>query len=226
MLKKQIEEILDASKANGWVLEPDAKRIFKEQGLPVPSFALAGSVEEARAKAQEIGYPVVAKVVSPRVIHKSDVGGVIVNIGNDDDLGTAFSRLSALEGFQGMLVEEMLPRGVELIVGATIDFQFGPVILVGLGGTSAEVYKDTALRLAPLEQKDVVSMIKQLKAHPLLEGYRGAEPVNMEELTRVMVGFSELVMDMEERIESVDLNPVICRGDKCIIADARIMLKK
>jgi acetate---CoA ligase (ADP-forming) subunit beta len=226
MLKKEIEKVLCASKANGWVLEPDAMGIFKEKGLPVPSFGVAGSSPEAVAKAREIGYPVVAKVVSPRIIHKSDVGGVVVNIRSDEEIDAAFTRLAVLDGFQGMLVEEMLPRGVELIVGATIDFQFGPVILLGLGGTSAEVYKDTALRLAPLEPKDVFSMVKQLKAHPLLEGYRGAEPVDMEELARVIVLFSGLVMEMEGWIDSIDLNPVICTGSTCIIADARIMLAK
>lgn len=224
MLKKEIEKVLRASRAHGWVLEPDAKSIFRQKGLPVPRFGFAATLQEARAKADEIGYPVVAKVVSPRIVHKSDAGGVAVNLRSDGELDAAFSRLAAMEGFRGVLVEEMLPRGIELIAGAVVDYQFGPVILLGLGGTSAEVYKDTALRLAPLETKDVLSMMRQLKAHPLLEGYRGAEPVDAEELARVIVGFSELVMEMEGWIESVDLNPVICRGKKCVIADARIML--
>jgi acetate---CoA ligase (ADP-forming) subunit beta len=226
MLKKKIEKVLSASRANGWVLEPDAKGILKEKGLPVPAFRLAGSMPEARAKAREIGYPVVAKVVSPLILHKSDVGGVAVNIGSDEEIDAAYTRLAALDGFQGVLVEEMLPRGIELIVGATVDAQFGPVILLGLGGTSAEVYNDTALRLAPLEPGDVLSMIRQLKAHPLLEGYRGAEPVDAKELTRVIVLFSRLVMEMEGWIESIDLNPVVCTGSRCVIADARIMLAK
>ncbi len=165
-------------------------------------------------------------MVSPRVIHKSDVGGVIVNIGSDEELGAAFSRFSALDGLTACYVEEMLSGGIELIVGATIDYQFGPVILLGLGGTSVEIYKDTALRLAPLSPKDVLSMVAQLKAHPLLEGYRGAEPVDMGELTRVSVLFSNLVMEMEGQIESIDLNPVLCKGSRCTIADARIMLAK
>ena len=226
MLKKEIEEVLDASKANGWVLEPDAKTILKAEGLPVPRFAWAKDGPGARMKARKIGYPVAVKVVSPRIVHKSDVGGVAIDIGCDEQLDATFSRLSLLDGFKGVLVEEMLAGDIELIVGATVDYQFGPVILLGLGGTAVEIYKDTALRLAPLASKDVLSMVGQLKARPLLEGFRGAEPIDLGELTRILVTFSKLVMDMEGQIESVDLNPVICKGSRCTIADARIMLAK
>jgi acyl-CoA synthetase (NDP forming) len=115
--------------------------------------------------------------------------------------------------------------GVELIVGAKIDYQFGPVILLGMGGTGVEIYKDAVLRMAPLQERDVSSMVKNLKAHPLLEGYRGSEPVDLNGLTHMMLAFSNLVMDLEEEIESMDLNPVMCSSKSCIIADARIMLQ-
>lgn len=226
MLNDDGRAIIERSRGIGWVLEPDAKSLFAMAGLPVPRFAWARDSTEAMKAARTIGYPVAAKVVSPRIVHKSDAGGVAVNIANDRDLEAAVSRFSRMDGFDGVIVEEMLSPGVELIVGASIDFQFGPVILLGLGGTSAEIYRDTAIRLAPLKEEDVRSMISRLKAYPLLTGYRGAEPVNMEELTRILVRFSELVMEMEEMIESIDLNPVICRADRCTIADARIMLAK
>ncbi len=226
MMRQETRTCLEASKARGWVLEPDAKTLLREEGLPVPRFGTATNREEALARAHDIGYPVVAKVVSPLVIHKSDVGGVAVNIRSDEQLDAAFSRFARLDGFEAMLVEEMMPGCVELIVGATIDLQFGPVILLGLGGTSVEIYKDTALRLAPLQEKDVLAMVRQLKAHPLLEGYRGGEPIDMTELTRLLVRFSQLVMELEELIESIDLNPVLCKGSQCVIADARIMLAK
>ncbi len=226
MLRQETKACLEASKARGWVLEPDAKTILRDEGLPLPRFAKAANREEALAGAREIGYPAVAKVVSPLVIHKSDVGGVAVNIRSDAELDAAFSRLSKLDGFEAMLVEEMVSGSVELIVGASVDLQFGPVILLGLGGTSVEIYKDTALRLAPLQEKDVLAMVGKLKAHPLLEGYRGAEPIDMAELTRVLVLFSRFVMDAEEWIESIDLNPVLCKSSRCVIADARIMLAR
>ena len=122
-----------------------------------------------------------------------------------------------------MMVEEMV-AGVELIIGAKVDNQFGPVILVGMGGTGVEIYHDTCLRMAPLQQKEAESMIKSLKAYQLLEGYRGSEPVNVSALTGMITAFSDLIMQLEDFIESVDLNPVMCSQDNCVIADARIVL--
>ena len=216
--------ILESSRDRGWVLEPDAKKILAEAGLSVPGFHFAASREDAFSAARDIGYPLVAKIVSPRALHKSDVGGVVVGIGADDQLGEVFDRFSRLEGFLGVHLEEMV-AGVELIAGAKIDPQFGPVILLGMGGTGVEIYQDTAVRMAPLVPEDVESMVHALKARRLLEGYRGAPAVSMEKLTKTLLRFSELVMEIADRIESIDLNPVMCGAEVCIIADARIMLR-
>ncbi len=224
MLKKQMEEILSASRETGWVMEPEAKRFFSMAGLDIARFAWATSAEEAIRCAKKIGYPVVGKVVSPKVMHKSERDGVTVGIDSDGKLAETFERFSRIEGFAGILVEEML-SGVELIVGAKSDYQFGPVILLGVGGTGVEIYRDVSLRMAPLAEKDVQFMIKGLKAHQLLEGYRGSEPINLRELTRLLSEFSGLVMNFQEMIESIDLNPVICSSTRCIVADARIILK-
>jgi len=225
VLNDEMKRILLAAKGAGWVTEPEAKRFFYLAGIPVPRHLWVRSVEEGVRFARKIGYPVVAKVVSPEVVHKSDAGGVVVGIPGDRELRAAHDHFRGLAGFDGMLVEEMVP-GIELIVGAKIDHQFGPVILMGVGGTGVEIYKDVALRMAPLRERDVASMVKSLMAHPLLEGYRGAEPVDLGALTRTTIAFSELVMEMEEMIESIDLNPVKCSSRGCIVADARIMLKK
>jgi len=224
VLRREIRDILTASRKLGWVLEPEAKRLFSLAGLDIPKFTWATRLEEAVRFARENGYPVVAKVISSKVLHKSDMGGVVVGIDSDVKLGETFRRLSQLNGFAGMLVEEML-SGVELIVGAKMDYQFGPVILLGIGGTGVEIYRDTSLRMAPLTKMDVESMVKGLKAHQLLEGYRGSEPVNLTELTRMLIAFSDLVMGIEGLIESIDLNPVMCSSSRCVVADARIMLK-
>ncbi len=224
-MKKGIRDILSASKDVGWVLEPQAKRLFSMAGLEVPRFTWSTTVEEAVQYAHEIGYPIVAKVVSPRIVHKSDRDGVAVGIDSDGKLTETFTRFSRMEGFVGVLVEEMM-SGVELMAGAKIDYQFGPVILLGIGGTGVEIYRDIALRMAPLRERDVESMVKGLKASRLLEGYRGSEPINLSELIGLLVTFSDLVMDLEEFIESIDLNPVICSSTKCVVADARIMLKE
>ena len=114
--------------------------------------------------------------------------------------------------------------GIELIAGATIDYQFGPVILFGAGGTGVEIYRDTTLRMAPLSPEDVTSMLRDLKVTALLEGHRGSRPVHLEKLIRTLTAFSELVMDLEGAVESVDINPLMCSAERCVAADARIML--
>lgn len=225
MLTKEMEEILSASREIGWVLEPQAKRIFSLGGLDVPRFAWAVTLDEALRFAKEIHYPVVGKIVSPLVVHKSDQNGVEVGIDNDHQLKETFDRFSRIEGFRGMLVEEMV-SGVELIVGAKMDLQFGPVVLFGMGGKWVEIYRDVVLRMAPLRQQDIDSMMKCLRARPLLEGYRGTTPINKNELSKLLMTFSSLVMDLEKVIESIDLNPVLCSPTKCVIADARIMLRR
>jgi hypothetical protein len=225
MLTREVRDIISSSKATGWVLEPEAKRILSSLGLDVPRFVWAKRLEEAIQFAEEIGYPVVGKVVSPKLVHKSDRNGVELGIDNSGRLKETLLRFSQTDGFAGMLVEEMI-FGMELIVGAKVDDQFGPVVLLGIGGTGVEIYKDVTLRMAPLALRDIESMIRCLKAHSLLEGYRGSKPINLEELSRLLRTFSDFVMDLEGLIESIDLNPVICSPTRCVIADARIMLRQ
>jgi acyl-CoA synthetase (NDP forming) len=224
MVKKEILTILKTSKKWGWVLEPEAKRIFSLEGLDMPRFDVAKVPGDVLRIGIEIGYPVVAKIVSPEVLHKSDVHGVAVGVSGDKDLKEVFERFRKIEGFEGMLVEEMIP-GIELIIGAKHDYQFGPMILLGFGGTGVEIYKDVSLRMAPLHEKDVDSMIHGLKAKKLLEGYRGAEPIDMKALKRTLIEFSRLVMKLKDFVESIDLNPVMCTPKRCVVADARIILK-
>ena len=225
MLTREMEEILSASKTAGWVLEPQAKRLFSLAGIDVPRYVWVRRIEDAIPFAEEIGYPVVAKIVSPEVVHKSEHNGVAVGIKDGKELKATFKRFSQLEGFNGVLVEEML-SGIELIIGAKVDLQFGPVVLFGIGGIWVEIYRDVVLRMAPLQPKDVDSMVRCLKGRRILEGYRGTAPINLEELKSLLVTFSNLVMDLEKYMESIDLNPVICFSTRCVVADARIMLRK
>jgi acyl-CoA synthetase (NDP forming) len=220
----EIAQIIEHSRVNGWVLEPDAKHLFSLAGLDVPRYTLAKTLDEALHFAHEIGYPVVAKIVSPRILHKSDVGGVVVGITDHGHLVEVFQRFHDMDGFTGVLIEEMV-SGIELIMGAKNDFQFGPMILLGMGGTGVEIYQDVSLRMAPLSPHDVPSMIKGLKAHKLLEGYRGEEPVDLDKLSSALMTFSSLVMEMEGWIESIDINPLLCSSIRCMVADARIILK-
>lgn len=225
MLKKEFKSIIMASKEYGWILEPEAKHLLSISGIDVPKFLWAKSSKEATQFAGDIGYPVAAKLISPKALHKSDVHGVVLGINSDEELAETFGRFSSFEGFAGMLIEEMV-SGIELMVGAKVDYQFGPVILLGLGGTAVEIYKDTRLRMAPLKEVDVESMLKGLKAHELLKGYRGSQPANLKEIKRTLMAFSTLVMDLEGTFESIDLNPVMCSSSRCVVADARIILDK
>ena len=225
MLSAVVKKILSDSKSRGWILEPDAKVIMHEAGLTVPENRFAKTKEAALQSAGELGYPLVAKVVSPAVLHKTEVNGVVVGIDCDQELQDVVSRFSHIEGFSGVHLEKMA-SGVELIVGAKIDDQFGPVILMGIGGTGVEIYQDLAIRMAPLSQEDVKSMMISLKGRKLLEGYRGGEAVNRAKLIRTMMDFSKLVLALQDSIESIDLNPVLCSPAACVVADARIILRR
>jgi succinyl-CoA synthetase beta subunit len=223
MLSAIAQKILIDSKPRGWVLEPDAKRIMREAGLAVPEFRFVKTKQAALQSAKELGYPLVAKIVSPAIVHKTEAKGVVVGIDSDQALQGVVSRFSKMEAFTGVHLEKMA-RGVELIVGAKIDDQFGPVILMGIGGTGVEIYQDVTVRMAPLAQADVHSMTRSLKGRKLLEGYRGGEVVNQMKLTQTLLDFSKLVVDIQEYVESIDLNPVLCSSDACVVADARIIL--
>ncbi|WP_022663956.1 acetate--CoA ligase family protein [Desulfospira joergensenii] len=224
MLKKLSRQIIENSRETGWVLEPDAKALMRLAGLDIPDFILTDSIEAAGHFLDRAGCPVAAKAVSKKILHKTEHRAVVTGIASKDHLKREMERLLALDGCEKVLIEEMV-MGIELIIGAKNDFQFGPVVVFGLGGTAVEVYRDTAVRMAPLKPGDVVSMVESLKARDLVLGHRGGQGVNMEALTRMMEAFSCLIIELEHEIESVDLNPVICTGEKCIIADARIILK-
>ena len=224
MKSKEIHTLLAAAKEDGWVLEPQAKEICRYAGLPVPPFFVAASVDECEAAAAKIGFPMAAKVVSPLIVHKTEYQGVAINIVDLDGMKDVYQRFSSLPGFRGALFEKMV-SGVELIVGAKNDPQFGPVVLLGIGGIGVEIYKDTALRMAPLRVDDVEEMIAGLKGKALLEGHRGAPSIDRRALVETVRKFSELAMEISGFFESIDINPLFCSEEGCFVADARIILK-
>ena len=223
MLTQDMTRIIDGARETGWVLEPDAKRLLTTGGLTVTRHSVVDRLESLQPQAEAVGYPIVAKVVSPRIVHKSDCGGVVVGIETPAELAAVFQRFQGLDGFQSMLIEEQV-AGVEVIIGAKNDFQFGPVVMLGIGGTGVELYGDTVLRMAPLTEHDVASMMACLKAGKLLQGFRGSQPVDRQALAETLVRFSQLAMSLGDRFESIDLNPVMCSAERCVVADARIML--
>jgi len=220
---REVDRILKARETAGWVPEPEAKTIFRTANIPVANFAYATNRMEALEKANIIGYPVAAKVVSVKIIHKSDHGGVRVNIGNPDELAAVWDSFEKLDAFEGMVIDEMV-QGTELFLGARDDEQFGPVVLLGIGGTGVEIYKDVAIRMAPLSEADVNSMIDELKGKAFILGHRGRPPVNIKILINAVIRFSELAMILENRFTSMDVNPFMCGPNRCVAVDGRIML--
>lgn len=225
MLKKSYSDIVEKSRPLGWMLEPDAKALMRLEGLDIPDFVLTRSFETGEQFLKTADGPVVAKAVSKKILHKTEHHAVVTGISSRDHLKMEMDRLQKLPGCETILIEQMI-QGIELIIGAKNDFQFGPVIVFGIGGTAVEIYNDTAIRMAPLMPNDVSSMVASLRAKEVISGYRGSEGVNLKALTRLMVRFSHLIMKLEEIVESVDLNPVICTRERCVIADARIMFQE
>ncbi len=217
---------LHDSTERGWVLEPEAKQILTNQGFDLPDSIVTKDPERAAQFLAAATGPVVIKAVSPKILHKTEFKAVVIGITEKDQLLLEMDRLLALEGCRAVLVEAMVPGGIELFVGAKNDLQFGPVVILGLGGTAVELYNDTAIRMAPIEPEDVVSMVDSLKAGQVLKGFRGDAGVNMTALTDLMVRFSHLAMALEESFVSMDLNPVICTPNRCLVVDARIMLNQ
>ena len=213
------------------LLEPEAKTICREFGIPVTKFKVALNENEAAKYADEIGYPVVLKIVSPDIIHKSDAGGVIINLKNPAEVTDAYKKIlenvkkyNANAKIVGILVQEMAPQATEVIVGAIKDPQFGQTVMFGLGGIFVEILKDVNFRIAPLTKDDAKEMITELKAYPLLKGYRNTPPADIDALVSILFATSRLVMDNPE-IKELDLNPVIAYPKGAKAVDARIILE-
>jgi len=206
-------------------MEPQAKQILRLYGLATTRFHWVKHLRDLMKEAHAIGYPIVMKVVSKQIIHKTESGGVSVGIMDDKRLTSDFNKMTKLPGFEGVIIEE-LAEGLELIVGSKRDDQFGTVILVGLGGTAVEVYKDVAIRLAPTGKQEALDAVLSLKAAPLLQGYRGADQVHLGMLSTLIVAFSKLAHELSETIASIDCNPVFCSSKRAVIADARFMFKE
>lgn len=213
------------------LLETEAKEVCKEYGIPVTRFELAKNETEAMKFAASIGFPIVLKIVSPDIVHKSDVGGVIVGVKNIDEVHSTYNRIldnvkrrSPKARIAGVLIQEMAPTGIEVIVGATKDPQFGPAVMFGLGGIFVEVLKDVTFRIAPIKEDEAVEMISEVKAYPLLIGYRNTPPADLKAITQILLNTSKLVIDHPE-IKELDLNPIMVYEKGAKTVDARIVLE-
>ncbi|MCW3998378.1 MAG: acetate--CoA ligase family protein [Candidatus Bathyarchaeota archaeon] len=213
------------------LLENEAKTICAEYNIPVTKFKLAKTVKESIEAAQQIGFPVVLKIVSPDIIHKSDSGGVMLNLKNVNNVKNAFNeimdnvkRYNEKARILGVLVQEMAPSSIEVIIGAVKDPQFGQTLMFGLGGIFVEILKDVTFRVAPILKEDASEMINEIKAYPLLKGYRNTPPADIDALTMLLVNTSGLIMENPE-IKELDLNPVIVYERGLKVVDTRIILE-
>jgi len=232
-LQEKVTKIIENARKEGrnFLLEHEAKAVCREYGIPVTELRVAKTAKEAAKLSEEIGYPIVLKVISPDVLHKFDVGGVVLNVNSRKEAISAYNRvLENVKGhipnarITGVLVQEMAPASTEVIVGAIKDKQFGQTLMFGLGGTFVEVMKDVAFRIAPITKEDAREMISEVKAYPILRGYRGQPPRDINAIVKILLNTSKLVMDYPE-IRELDLNPVMVYEKGAKTVDARIILE-
>jgi len=225
-------DIIDRAKNEGRTVltEVESKQILEEAGIPTARAQLAAGRDQAIAAAKQMGFPVVLKVLSPEISHKSDVGGVRLNLRSEEEVGAAFDEIVAAARkaepkarIEGVSVQKMAAPGVEVIMGMTKDAQFGPVLMFGLGGVFVEVLKDVAFRIVPLEPRDARQMIREIQGFPVLEGVRGQPPADLAALESMLLRLSAFVEEHPE-IAELDLNPVFAYKDGALAVDARIVL--
>lgn len=210
--------------------EIESKEVLARAGIPVTQAAIATSPAEAGKIAKKMGFPVVLKIVSPDITHKSDVGGVMVGIDSKKAAEAAYAAiLKAVKKKQprarveGVAVQKMAPEGTQVIVGMSKDPQFGPVMMFGLGGVLVEVLKDVSFRIVPLEKRDAKQMVREIKGYPVLEGARGKDPADVAAIEALILKLSAFA-EANPQVEEIDLNPVFAYSDGVIAVDARIVI--
>jgi 3-hydroxypropionyl-CoA synthetase (ADP-forming) len=233
MTNEKVQSLFDDIYSNKEkvITEELAKQVLSEYGVMVPKYALVKSAEEAEIEAGKVGFPLVAKIVSPEILHKTDVRGVKIGLQNQADVKDSFNdmygRLSKQYTIKGVLLEKMAAAGgVELIVGLQNDPQFGPVIMAGIGGIYTEVFKDVSFRVLPITKEDALGMIDELKGNKILKGFRGMPPVNLNMLAEALVNIGKFGTEMAPYYESIDFNPIIFYENEYVVVDAKILLRE
>ncbi len=229
---EEVRRVLDAVKAEGRtaLTAPEGKLVCEAYGIPVPKEGVAKSAAEAATIATGMGFPVVLKIVSPEILHKTEAGGVLVGVKSADEAQKGYDTIianakkyNAKATILGVQVQQMLAGGQEVIIGAVTDPVFGKLVAFGLGGVLVEVLKDITFRLAPATKDDALSMLDGIAAAQILKGVRGGDPVNRDALATMIQGVSQLIADNPE-IAEMDLNPVFATKDGAIAADVRIVV--
>jgi acyl-CoA synthetase (NDP forming) len=211
-------------------LETEAKELLREYGIPVPDFKLIKSEDEIVGLAKEINFPIVMKIVSPDIIHKTDAGGVKVGIKDEKEAKTAYQdiiykvkKYKKEAKISGVIAYSMIPQETEIIIGMMKDPCFGPTIMFGLGGILVEILKDISFRILPLEERDAEEMISEIKGYKILKGIREEEPKDIEAIKDLLLKISQLTLENPE-IKEIDLNPVFVFNQGLQVVDARMIL--
>lgn len=211
--------------------EFEAKKILKGYGIPIPREGLANDVGEAVKIAKDIGYPVVLKLISPDILHRSDAKGIMIDLNSEKDVREGYreiiensKKFKKDARIEGMLVQKYMPQGKEVIVGIIRDEHFGPALMFGLGGIFVEVLKDVSFRVAPIDGKEALKMIREIKAFSILEGVRGEKPADINGIIDVITKVSKLAMEMKEILE-MDINPLFVYEKGVVAIDSRMILE-
>lgn len=227
-VKKLINTALAAGRT--FLSDYDAYRICEEFNIPCPLWEFSSTKSECLAAAEKIGYPVALKIVCAEATHKSDVGGVVVDIRSEEEVAAAYNKVvnSTREKtdnglISGVIVQKSMPKGVEAVVGGLKNDQFGPVVMFGTGGTLVEIVKDVSFRLAPLDKAEAYRQITETKVFEILKGVRGAPACDIDALTEIIVNTGTLLSEIPE-IQQIDLNPVLAYPSGCSAVDIRIGL--
>ena len=229
-----MSQIITQAKKEGRVAltEVEAKELLATAGINVAPTKLATSKQEATSIAKTLGFPVVLKIVSPDVLHKSDAGGVKLNLNSEAEVGNAFDAImTSIKAklpsakILGIAVQKMARPGTEVIIGMSKDPQFGPVLMFGLGGIFVEIMKDVSFRIVPLTKRDADEMIHDIKGFPVLTGYRGQEAASLAHLQDMLLKVSEFA-EKNPEVKELDLNPILAYKDGAIAVDARVILEK
>ncbi|MHA1687600.1 MAG: acetate--CoA ligase family protein [Candidatus Heimdallarchaeaceae archaeon] len=228
MNEKLVKIFQKAKDENRNLLEHEAKEVMKEIGVLIPEGQVVKTKEDAIKVSKELGFPLVMKLMSPQVLHKTDAKAVVVGIKNEEEVEDTFQDF--MERFsdvtvEGVLIEKMVNKGVQIIIGTQTDSTFGPVILIGLGGVLVEILKDVVFRLCPTTKERALDAINSIKSKKLMEGFRDLPPVDKEKLAELMVKISNLAWEYKDYIAEMDLNPVIANNEGIWTVDARIILK-
>lgn len=204
----------------------EATKLLKTYKIPIIKTRKIKKLEEVLNIGNKWGFPLVLKLDSAEILHKTDIGGVITNIQNKKELTKAWQKIKKVATkYKSDVIVQPYIKGVEIIIGAKKDAVFGPVVMFGLGGIFVEVFRDVSFRVTPLSKKEAQKMIEEIKGYQILKGYRWQKPVNVEQLAEILVSISQ-IMQNEKNIQEIDLNPVIATEKKALVVDAKIIQQK